>query len=160
MYGVPPGGPPRSSKTGLVILLAVVGVVVVVGGLVATLQGGDDRSPEETVRALWEASGEDDCPALVDLLTEDSWPYLTPDAILSEDDPEPVSREAAIDDCESEEFLLDELGTLRDVRVVDEDDDRVTVEAELAFDGEDHEEELFLVREGGRWKVDVAELFE
>jgi hypothetical protein len=147
---MPPPSDASSRKAILIVLLAVVGVGAVGFGL-AQLLGGDGRSPEDTVRAFWEA---DDCPTLVDLMTENSWFFFEMEA-----DSGRVSRQQAIEDCESSEDFDDE-ERLESVELVSQEGDRATVEVTRAIGGDSETNDVVLRREDGEWKVDIEETME
>jgi Domain of unknown function (DUF4878) len=135
--------------------LAVLVVLAVAGGAFLLLSGDDDRSPEETVQLFFEAFNDEDCEGLVDVLTRDSWAFLMSED--GEEPPEDVSRQDAIDDCQSTSDEDEPIEvTLDEVTMTSEEGDEAVAEVTSTTDGEQTTESVVLSREEGDWRIDLV----
>jgi hypothetical protein len=139
-------GTQRGGK-GRKLLLALGGVVLVaiVGGLAWALLKDDDSSsgPEDAVREYFDAFQDANCDRLVELVQKETWSQGGQ-----------VTRKAAVKQCDDEfasqaDFDIE----LDKVKVVDEKDDKATVEAKVTVGEESRTAQFDLVKEGGDWKL-------
>ena len=139
-------GKSGGKRLGLLVGGVVVVAVLVAGGLL--LFGGDDDSatPESTVRAFFQASKEQDCDRLVELVVEESWSRNGT-----------VTREKAIDECNAELGSDAEIeAELHEVKVTSEKGDKAVVQVNYSVADEKVDTELDLVKEDGDWKIDAV----
>lgn len=170
-WGTPAGpAPSGGSNTGLIVALAVVVVGVLGLGAFLLLSGDDDddsgtetagedgegsdeegssegsgsRSPEDTVSGWMQAIQDQDCEAVVDFMTEETW---SPSG----------TRENAVRDCESN------IGTLassvegidvQSIDLVNEEGDHAVVETVSTRNGTESVERADLYMEEGEWRLD------
>lgn len=140
----------------LVVAAAGVGAVL--------LMGEGERSPEDTVRAFWEAERNGDCAELVDVVTERSWAVL-----WVEGDVEQASRDAVVEACAESAEAGGRAGGaaagrrragLDSVVVISQGGDRAVVAVTTTVDGETSTYDIPLESEDGEWKVDMVELLD
>jgi hypothetical protein len=142
---LPGAGAPKKSPA-VPILVALLVLAVVGGGALILLSASDSTSttaggtPEEAVRSFYAAFEEGDCEAMMDLMTG-----------------APGGVDQAMAECESAmqsgELSAIEL-SIDDVRVVDEQSDKATVEVTGSAFGETSTQPVDVVKEDGKWKID------
>jgi hypothetical protein len=158
----PPAVTPRQTgnKTGLVVIIALLVAGVGVGAFLVLRddgQGGAAGTPEGAVRSFFEAVQQQDCEAVVDLMTEESWAFIVRNTD-EEGPPESVTREEAVSDCNGQDE--DEFGasdTLDEVEVLSETDTTATLQVTFTAEGDEEPTitELVLVKQDDIWKLDV-----
>lgn len=143
----PDGTGRRGRGRGLGLALAGLAVVavVLVGGWLLLRDDDESASPEEAVRSFFDASKEQDCDRLVELVVESSWSQNGT-----------VSRDTAIRQCKEDLRDQPEIdATLHEVEVTSEKKDSAVVAVNYTVDDEEVDTELDLVKEDGDWKIDA-----
>ena len=137
----------RGKRLGLVLGgVGVVAVLLAGGFLLLSGNSNDSATPEGTVRDFFEASKDQDCDRLVELVVEESWSRNGT-----------VTRQKAIDECNAELGSGPDLeAELHDVEVTSEKGDKAVVQVNYSVVDETIDTELDLVKEDGDWKIDAV----
>lgn len=137
----------RGKRRGLVLGgVAVLAVLAVGGFLLFGGDGDESATPESTVRDFFEASKEQDCDRLVELVVEESWSRNGT-----------VTREKAIEECNAElGSEADIEAELHEVEVTSEKGDKAIVQVNYSVADEKIDTQLDLVKEDGDWKIDAV----
>lgn len=149
-----PARPPGANNNTVKILLIVAGVAVVGILAVVLLSGGgggsDASSPDGAVRAWFDAAGDGDCAAVVDVSTPSSWGGGSVDERVGQ--------------CESVSAAMG-VGqggpqpSVEGVEVLSEDETSASVSVDVAMGGPALTTSANLVNEDGQWQVDVNTSF-
>lgn len=160
-YGPPPGGEGSSKSPIIIAVVGVVAVVVIVVVLFVTGVFGGGGSPEAVVEDYFNAFTNEDCGALVNLVTEESLDGKSPEDAEAECQ---KSMDAADEMAEGSDMEIPEYESeLVSTEVKDESDESATVAATVKTwesgkedDAEEATEDLHLVKEDGDWKIDIG----